>query len=97
MLIGYGDFHASEVQGTVLILLLFSFSLALTQSRGAWFRGLMIGIGVPGAHLVGLFLGSPAPYPVQPNVVATFLALIPAMIGTCTGILLGNAWFADSV
>lgn len=94
-LIGYGDYYASEVQGSVLLLLLFPFGLALTEPRGAWRWGLLVGLGVPCAHLLGLALRLPPPYPVQPNVLATFLALIPALLGAGIGALVGNNCFVS--
>ena len=84
--IGYLDFHASEVQPIVGLILIFSFSLGATRPAGAWKWVLCAGGGIPAVHLLGSAIGVHPNYPVQPNVGATFLALIPAAIGVYLGV-----------
>jgi hypothetical protein len=57
----------------------------LLWPRHAWRWGLAIGIGVPLWHFVGSAFGYHAVYPVQPNLFATFLALVPALIASYVG------------
>lgn len=88
LLAGYVDLHAKEVQLPVFLILLFTCLLSLAHSKGAWHWALIVGGSIPLAHFIGRALGYAPPYPVQPNIFATFLALIPAFIGAYSGVLL---------
>jgi hypothetical protein len=85
LLAAYVDFHATEVQATVLVLLLFTFAFGFASPRRAWRLGLAVGIAVPLAHILNHLLHRPPPYPVEPNLLATLIALIPAQIGATMG------------
>src|SRR5947209_3213723 len=89
IVIGYIDTHSRTDDGLpmVLILLVGTFLFGLAQPALAWQWALIIGLGVPGAHFIGLMFGYHPPRPVQPNVLATFLALIPAFAGAYLGAL----------
>ncbi|HWQ35804.1 MAG TPA: hypothetical protein VNQ79_23375 [Blastocatellia bacterium] len=91
LVIGYLDQRASEVQGIVLLLLAATGLPGFIHPAGAWRWALLIGCGVPATHLVRRALGYPPSYPVEPNVFASFLALIPAFIGAYAGALLRRA------
>lgn len=87
--IGYVDTHAKTDDNLpfVLLLLLVTFLFGVAQPKQAWAWALIIGLGVPSAHLIGLLFGYRPPYPVEPNVFITFIALIPAFIGAYLGVL----------
>jgi len=99
-LTGYLDMRAREVQGIVLILLILTGVFALAWPRRAWLWALLFGVSVPAWHfgvaLAGLMQRASGwdllpdatlthVYIVKPNLAATFLALIPAVIGSLFG------------
>jgi hypothetical protein len=86
LLTGYIDFHATEVQATVGVLLIFTFIFGFASPRQTWRWALCIGIGVPLLHILNSLLRLPPPYPVEPNILGTFIALIPAFIGAYCGV-----------
>ena len=88
LLAGYIDFHVKEVRLPVLLILLFACLLSLAHPKGAWRWALIVGGGIPLAHFIGRAIGYAPPYPILPNIFATFLALIPAFIGAYSGVLL---------
>ncbi len=88
LFVGYLDFHSKEVQGPVLIILVFTFVFGFALPCRAWRWALLIGAGVPLCHIVNALLQLPPPYPVEPNVFATCLAFIPAFIGAYMGVAL---------
>jgi len=86
-LVGFSDFRSKEVQPIVLMILIFTFIFAFWQPRFGWLWAILIGGGVPAAHFLNLALGFAPPYPLLPNVFGSFIALIPAFIGACAGVL----------
>lgn len=90
--IGYIDTHARTDDNLpiVAILLVCAFIFGLAQPRNAWQWGVIFGLAVPAAHLIGLARGYHPPYLLQPNVLATFIAAIPAFIGAYGGALARN-------
>ena len=87
--IGALDLVSPEVQPTVFLLLLFSGFFGLVRPRRAWLWALLVGGGVPLAHLVGPALGKSPPYAVEPARWMTILALVPALIGGAAGAVVG--------
>lgn len=87
--IGYVDTHTRTDDNLpmVLILLSVAFLFGVIQPKHAWQWALIIGLGVPVSHLVGRMFGYRPPYLVEPNVMVTFIALIPAFIGAYLGVL----------
>jgi hypothetical protein len=82
---GWADVHSVEVQPTVALLLLFSAFLGFARPRHPWRWGLLMGASVPLAYAVLWLAGiAPRAQP-EPNVAATLLALIPAMLGAYDG------------
>jgi hypothetical protein len=86
-LVGYTDLRAEEVQPAVLLLLSFGVLMGAAYPEGAWRRALMLGLSVPLAHVISHYTGRALPYPV-PRFADTFLALIPAFIGSYIGVAL---------
>jgi len=87
---GLVDLNAREVQPAVLCILVFTGLMGILWPKGAWLWGALIGGGIPLLHGLALAVGYRPPYPVQPNVFATFLALIPAFLGACVGAGVGS-------
>lgn len=85
--IGLLDLHATEVQGSVLLILICAGLLGFVRPRMAWLWAITIGLCLLLVHLVANFLHYPS-YPVEPNVFATLIALIPAFLGAYGGVLL---------
>lgn len=84
-LVGYSGVRAEEVQPAVLTIASFALLLGAAYPEGAWRRGLLLGLSVPVAHVVAQLTGTVLPYPV-PRFADTFLALIPAMVGSYLGV-----------
>jgi hypothetical protein len=82
--IGWLDYHAGEVQGTVLVLLVVTGVLAFAAPNAAWIVALIMGLSVSGTYLVGRTLNIPPTYPVSAPW-STLIALIPAAIGAACG------------
>jgi hypothetical protein len=90
-LAGYVDQHNDEVQATVLVLVVGMVVVGFLSPRWSWLAGLIAGFCILAAALIARALGLPQLYPVQPNVFATLLALIPAMIGAVAGAMIRKA------
>jgi NO-binding membrane sensor protein with MHYT domain len=89
--VGSADLVVKAVQVPAALLLLFGGALGFTVPRWAWVWGLVLGFSVFTAHALATICGYKPPYQVQPNILASLLALIPAMIGSCFGAGLGWA------
>lgn len=87
VLVGYVDVHEKDVQLPVLLILAGAFVLGFLRRRGVWRRALVVGAGVPLAHLASQTFGHVPPY--ATSLPGTFLALIPAFIGAYVGVLAG--------
>jgi hypothetical protein len=83
--IGAFDYGVTEVQSTLIILLPLTFVFGFFTTKRAWRWALVIGLGIPVAHVIGHTLGIQPPY--HDNVVASVLALIPTFIGIYSGAL----------
>lgn len=82
---GAADLVASEVQVPVALLLLFGGALGFVAGKWAWVWGLVLGCSVFCAHGLAAIRGYQPPYQVQPNLLVTLLAVIPAMLGSLMG------------
>lgn len=91
LVIGWIDMRATEVQPTVLMLLVFGLFLGFAQPAHAWRWALLLAVWVPlgglAAQLAGLRAGAPA----EPGVLASFIAFIPALVGSYGGALANRA------
>ena len=81
------DMHATEVQGTVLLILIASGLLGFILPRRAWLWAITIALCLPLTYLFANLLGHPS-HNVEPNILATLIALIPAFLGAYVGVLL---------
>jgi hypothetical protein len=82
---GYVDTHNDEVQATVLVLVVGMAITGFAFPKWSWLAALVAGSCILFAHLIARALGIPPLYPVEPNVLASLLALIPAMLGALAG------------
>ena len=76
---GWVDVHNDEVQATVLVLLVSAGTLGFLAPRFAFLSGLVVGLGVPLAHLYARLTAFQLPYPVH-HYAESFIALVPAML-----------------
>ena len=87
---GWIDFNQTEVQPTVLLLVVFGAVLGFAQPHRAWRWAIILGLCIPLGYLIFSGLGyKPAELP-QPGVYASLIALIPAFIGTYGGVLINK-------
>ena len=94
LLTGWLDFHATEVQGTVLLILVFSFALGCVIPERAWLVALFTGGGVPlVAYTARAFGLQPTdPVPSNPWYAGIVLPLAFAFVAAYAGAL--ARWFA---
>ena len=90
MLTGFIDLHSREPQLPALLLLFGGFFLAFMQPRRAWHWVLLIGLWVPLGAFLRVALGAGGP-PSFMQAAGSFLALVPAAIGVCSGWWIGQA------
>ena len=90
LLIGYLDWHASEVQPIVLLVLIAVGAVSFFWPRWSWLAAIVVAVCIPIAHLIGRAMGYTESYPIEPNVWAALLALIPAFIAA--GLGAGARW-----
>ena len=76
---GWVDVHNDEVQATVLVLLVSAGTLGFLAPRLAVVAGLVVGLGVPIAHLYVRLTAYQLPYPMH-NYAESFIALVPAVL-----------------
>jgi hypothetical protein len=93
--IGIVDFHQTEVQPAVLLLLVCSAAIAWLQPRYAWVVALMLGLSIITTQLVAEALGKTPAAPTVPRYGA-LVALIPASIGALIGAVLSVSTTAAS-
>jgi len=87
-LIGWIDFHATEVQPAVLLLLVCGAAIAWLQPRYAWIVALVLGLSIVVTYFVAEALGISPAAPMTPKY-GGLVALIPASIGAAAGALAG--------
>ncbi len=81
--IGCVDISTEEVFIPALLLLGCGMVLGAWRPRRGWLAGIVLGLGVPAAHLAARWTHYPVPY--HASLPATFLALIPAVVGGAAG------------
>jgi hypothetical protein len=94
--IGYVNIHANEVQAPVLTILVLTFLLGCLDPRRAWLWAICLGGAVPLSYALAPIFGYLVPYPPDPNIFASFIALIPAFIGAYAGVLARRVAFSAS-
>ena len=84
-MVGFTDLRAEAVQPAALLIFSFAAVLGAAYPDSAWRRALLLGLSVPAAHVIAGLTGTVLPYPVL-RFADTFLALIPAFVGTYVGV-----------
>lgn len=90
VVIGLTDLR-SDVQYTVLLLLVFGFFAGYAKPQYAWVWALLLGIWVPLAEFTALAIGLKLSY--HPDILASSIALVPAFIGAYGGVFV--QWAAE--
>lgn len=84
----YLDFHTDDVQVAAFSLLVGTFFIALWRPAGAWRWAMASGLCIFAAYEICPWFGVRPKYPAEPGNYATLIALIPALIGAYSGVLL---------
>ena len=88
IIIALFDMGQTEVQPTVLMILVFTGVAGFLKSDLAYLWALIIGISIFLVNLLAVYSGHTFTHPVEPNIYATLIALIPAFVGAYTGVFL---------
>lgn len=86
-LLGYIDVNSQEVQLPMFCLLLFSFTLGVSQPRGAWRWGVLMGLSLPAAYFVAFALNYPIVDPPPRYPLTLAVLVIPALVAAYAGAL----------
>ena len=81
---GWIDINNTDVQPAAACILSFTFGLSLFRPGSWWFWALVVGLSIPAAHALVRLVGMHLPYQVD-GFATTFVALIPAFIGSGSG------------
>lgn len=92
---GYLAWASNEMLPVIGSLLIFGFAFGVWKVRVGWICSIVVALGVPAFYLISEALGLPSRWPPQPNISATFIALIPAVLGAAVGS--GFRWALDQV
>jgi hypothetical protein len=87
----YVDFHATEVQATLLVLLLSSFLLGGVHPRGAWRWALIVAGLLPGIHLLVFAVEHAGETPAGHPYFSRLMILLPALLAALAGAYAGVA------
>lgn len=88
LLLGFVDSHLEPVGMTVVLVALCGGAFGLTCPAGAWRWALLLGLGLFLWHLLEAAVGYKPPYPAEPSIFVTLVALVPAFVGAYGGALL---------
>jgi two-component system, LytTR family, sensor kinase len=93
-IVGWLDLSATEVQGSLLLVMLASFALGMSGLIAPWLAGLSVGVAMAGVHAVAWAIGT-APASGIGSIMAVIPAIAAAYGGRLMGILVERA--ADSL
>lgn len=85
----YIDFHATEVQATLLVLIAVNFLLGGAAPKGAWWRALMVAALLPAIHIVAYALGEEVSNHAHPYLSRLMIfgpALVASFLGAYAGV-----------
>jgi hypothetical protein len=91
LVIGWLDIRSVEAQPTVLLLVVCGLFLGFSQPTHAWRWALLLAVWIPLGGFAALAIGLRTPAPDEPGVIGSFIAFVPAFIGTYVGVLLNRA------
>ena len=84
----YVDFHANEVQTTLLVLLVSSFALGCIKPRRTWLSALIMAAVLPGVHVIVFAFRSSETSQEHPYL-SRLMMLLPALVASFVGAYLG--------
>jgi hypothetical protein len=84
-LAAYVDFHATEVQAILLIILLSGFTLGWAVPKRAWRWAVLIAVWLPATHMVVFALQKAEPAQRHPYF-SRFMTLLPALVFALLGV-----------
>lgn len=87
MLIALFDMDQTEVQPAVLMILIFTAVSGYLRPDLAYLWALILGLSFFLVNLIADLKGYKLREPIEPNVFATLIALVPAFIGAYAGVL----------
>ena len=88
------DFHATEVQATLLVFVVTSFVLGFSGPRGAWRWALLVAVWLPAAQVAAFALrqtGTATGHPYWSRLAILLPALAACMAGAYAGALIRSA------
>ena len=86
--VGLADLRSGETLFTGALIGVISMAFAAIRPSNALLHSLVVALGVPAVYLWATLLEKPIPFPPTPNLAATLLAIVPAVLGTLTGLFL---------
>ena len=81
------DLHNAEVQAAAMVIVTGGFVLGIGWPAGAWRWALILGLSIVVGDPMGVQLGIKPPWPETGFNPGSFIALVPAFIGTYAGVL----------
>jgi hypothetical protein len=87
----YVDFHASEVQATLLVLITSNLVLGCAAPKGAWRRALLVAALLPAIHVAAYAWGGIRAnhgHPYFSRLMIFFPALVASLLGAYLGVFL---------
>ena len=85
---GLADLRSGETMLTAALIGVIALAFAAVRPSNALLHALVVALGVPAAYLWATLFDRPIPFPPTPNLAATLLAIVPAMLGTLAGLFL---------
>ena len=86
--VGLADLRSGETMFTAALIALIAVAFAAIRPSNALLHSLVVALGVPAVYLWAMLSGKPIPFPPTPNLAATLLAIVPAILGTLAGLFL---------
>ena len=88
IIIGLADLRTGETMLTAALIALVSLAFAAVRPSNALLHALVVALGVPAVYLWATLFEQPILFPPTPNLAATLLAIVPAILGTLAGLFL---------
>lgn len=85
LLTGYINLHSDEIQFPILLLLVFGFFIAFSRPTDAWQFALLLAMWIPIGQFILILVEGKSHSFVQEGILS-FVAFIPAFIGTYAGV-----------
>jgi hypothetical protein len=85
---GYLQIAQPNLLVTVAFILIAGIGLGAMWPDKSWVWGIILGLGIPAAYAITSVLGIPVDESTRPNIVIAFVAILPAIAGTTSGVAL---------